>query len=87
MDILSKIIEHDGDCSKFADREVCKVCPLSKLRKKDNGNYYSCIEAVWGDRVPSDKINAVYKETAEQLLVDRAIDDILREDIADDKRK
>lgn len=79
MGILNKIIENDGSCTQWASPSVCKQCPLSKLRKKDDGTYLSCVEALGIEEMTEEQADARYKEVAERLLLDEAIDEILGE--------
>lgn len=46
IEILEKMIENEGECMSFANDEICKKCPMSKLKKREDGYYYSCLEAV-----------------------------------------
>lgn len=79
MNILEKIIENDGSCTKWANPEVCAQCPLSKLRKKQNGHFLSCIEAIGAQDLTEEEADAKYKEIAARLLLDEAVDDLLGE--------
>lgn len=77
MGILEKIIENDGSCTKWANEHVCAKCPLSKLKQKPNGTYYSCIEALGVQELSEEEADAKYKEVASRILLDEAIDDLL----------
>lgn len=77
--ILKKIIESDGSCTQWAKPSICKLCPLSKLKKKEDGNYLSCVEALNIDNMSEEEADARYKEVATRLLLDEAIDEILGE--------
>jgi hypothetical protein len=79
MGILNKIVEEDGSCTKWASPSVCAECPLSKLKKKPDGSYLSCVEALGAQDMTEEEADAKYKEVAERLLLDEAIDDILGE--------
>ena len=77
MGILEKIISSDGSCTQWANQTVCKQCPLSRLRKKEDGTYYSCVEALRAEDMTEEQADARYKEVASRILVDEAIDEIL----------
>jgi hypothetical protein len=77
MGILHKIVENDGSCTHWAGPEVCKQCPLSKLRKKPDGTYLSCVEALGVEDMTEEEADSRYKEVASRLLLDEAIDEIL----------
>lgn len=77
--ILKKIVEAEGSCTQWASPAVCKECPLSKLKQKPDGNYYSCVEALNIDNMTEEEADARYKEVATRLLLDEAIDEILGE--------
>lgn len=78
--ILKKIIENDGSCTLWASPSVCKQCPMSKLKQKEDGHYLSCIEAIGiKDEMSEEEADAKYKEVATRLLLDEAIEEILGE--------
>ena len=77
MNILNKIIENDGSCTQWASPSVCKECPLSKLRQKEDGTYLSCVEALGIEEMTEEEADARYKEVASRILLDEAIDKIL----------
>jgi len=77
--ILKKIVEADGSCTKWASPSVCKQCPLSKLKQKEDGHYLSCVEALGVSEMSEEEADARYKEVAERLLLEEAIDEILGE--------
>ena len=77
MGILNKIIENDGSCTQWASPSVCKQCPLSKLRKKEDGTYLSCVEALGVQDMTEEQADARYKEVASRILLDEAVDEIL----------
>lgn len=79
MGILNKIIESEGSCTQWASSTVCKNCPLSKLRKKEDGTYLSCVEALGIEDMTEEQADAKYKEVASRLLLDETIDEILGE--------
>jgi len=79
MDILIKIIEEEGSCTKWADPSICRQCPLSKLRRKTNGTFLSCVEALGVQEMTEEEADARYKEVASRILLDEAIDEILGE--------
>jgi len=77
--ILSKIIEEEGSCTKWATPSVCRECPLSKLRQKSDGNFLSCIEALGVQEMSEEDADARYKDVAIRILLDEAVDEILGE--------
>ena len=79
MRILNKIIEAEGSCTQWASPTVCSQCPLSKLRKKEDGTYLSCVEALGVQDMTEEEADAKYKEVASRILLDEAIDEILGE--------
>jgi hypothetical protein len=79
MSILAKIIENDGSCTMWANETICSRCPLSKLKKKPNGTYYSCVEALGIQEMSEEEADAKYKEVASRILLDEAIDDLLED--------
>lgn len=79
MDILNKIVENDGSCTQWASPSVCKQCPLSKLRQKEDGTYLSCVEALGIENMTEEEADARYKEVASRILLDEAVDAILGE--------
>lgn len=36
----------DTDSCDSLSQEICKTCPLAKLKKRDDGSYMSCADAV-----------------------------------------
>jgi hypothetical protein len=79
MNILTKIIENDGSCTKWATPSICELCPLSKLKKREDGRFLSCIEALNVQDMSEEEADAKYKEVAGRMLLDEAIDEILGE--------
>ena len=79
MDILKKIVESEGSCTLWAKPSICKQCPLSKLKKKADGSYLSCVEALGVQDLTEEQADAKYKEVASRILIDKAIDDLLGE--------
>ena len=78
MDILLNIIEHDGSCGWVDASRDCPHCPLARLRKRDDGTFLSCLEAVGADYMPEEAVaDALYKEAAERLLLDSEMEKIL----------
>lgn len=78
-EILQKIINEEGSCT-WGNKRVCAVCPLSKLKKRADGNYYSCVEAVGANNLTEEEADAKYKEIAIRLLTDEAIEELLAGD-------
>jgi hypothetical protein len=79
-EILQKIIDEEGNCS-WSNKHICALCPLSKLKQRKDGNYYSCVDAVGVDNMTEEESDARYKEIAKKLLVDEAIDGLLAGDL------
>ena len=79
MDILKKIVESEGSCTIWATPSICKKCPLSKFKKKADGSNLSCIEALGVQDLSEEEADAKYKEVASRILIDKAIDDLLKE--------
>lgn len=79
MGILNKIIENEGSCTQWASKAVCEQCPLSKLKKKSDGTYFSCVEAIGIDNMTEEEADAKYKEVASRILLDETIEEILGE--------
>lgn len=79
MRILSKIIENEGSCTSWANKDICKLCPLSMLKKKEDGTYLSCIEALGAQNMSEEEADARYKEVASRLLLDEEVDEALGE--------
>lgn len=77
--ILQKIVNEEGNCS-WANSRVCAACPMSKLKKRPNGDYYSCVEAVGVNNMTEEEADAKYKEIAIRLLTDEAIEELLAGD-------
>lgn len=76
-EILQRIINEEGNCS-WANKKICAQCPLSRLVKRPDGNYYSCVEAVNAANLNTEEeIDARYKEIATRLLMDEAVDELL----------
>ena len=75
-DILEKIIKEDGSCC-WAKPEICEQCPLSRLKQRADGTYYSCIEAVRIDGETEEDADARYKEIASRILTDMSIEEYL----------
>lgn len=76
--MLSKIIEEEGHCGLWATPDVCRRCPLSRLKQKADGSYLSCVEALDATNVNSEQeADALYKEVAVRLLLERSIEDML----------
>ncbi len=74
--ILQKIINEEGNCS-WANKRICELCPMSKLKQRPNGDYYSCVEAVGVNDLTEEEADAKYKEIAIRLLTDEAIEELL----------
>lgn len=90
IEILEKMIENGGDCKSFAvDESVCANCPMSKLKKRPDGSYYSCLDALGvSDIINSDsimtsniydEINQKYLDEAKKILSDIKIQEMLED--------
>ena len=85
-EILQKIIDEDGSCEwiseEYKDQDVCRLCPLNVLKKKDELNFFCCYEAVNGTaRLSEEEEYRRYKKMAIQLLIDMVItEEILGQD-------
>jgi hypothetical protein len=87
-DILQKIIDENGSCDWTAHSHpqpyyICSVCPMSKLKKREDGEgYLSCYDAI--GILESDthfETDQKYKEKATEVLFDLVLEDLLGEDI------
>mgnify|MGYP003334321598 CR=1 FL=1 len=78
-DILKKIIQEKGNCC-WSKPSICKECPLSRLKQKEDGNWMSCVEAVGIEDLSEEEADAKYLEIATRLLIDKEIDTIIGED-------
>jgi hypothetical protein len=75
-EILSKIIEEDGSCC-WANKHICEQCPLSKLKKKSDDTYFSCIEATGSTGISEEEQDLRYKEIATRILLDMSIEEYI----------
>lgn len=90
-DVLQKIIAEEGSCQwvvyEMRHLNPCRFCPLGHLRRKSNGDYYSCIEAILGEKehgnIPDEEIDRLYKEEAERVLAQLTINEELGVDESD----
>lgn len=78
VDILRRIIREEGNCC-WADPSVCSKCPLGKMRRRDDGNYVSCIEAIDIEGLTEEQADAKYKEAAIRALLDLEIQEALED--------
>ena len=76
-DILQTIVDNDGSCTKWANKSICSACPMSKLKKRKGGGYYSCFEAICASDLTEEEADQKYKEAAIKLLQDMSIEDML----------
>jgi len=74
--ILNRIVQEDGNCC-WSKPSICHLCPMGKLKKKPDGTWLSCIEAIGIENLTEEQADAKYKEVASRLLLDEVIDDIL----------
>lgn len=75
-DILNRIIQEEGNCC-WSKKSICQKCPMSRLKQKSDGTYYSCAESIGIEFLTEEEADAKYKTVAEQLLLNKAIEDIL----------
>lgn len=75
-DILQKIIDENGNCC-WSNPSICEQCPLSKLKKRPDGTYASCVEAVKIDGHTEEEADQRYKEIATRLLLDLNVEEFL----------
>ena len=76
--ILKKIIEENGHCGAWVTTAVCAACPMSRLVMRNKSSYLSCIEALGANEMSEEDADQKYKEVASRLLLEEAIDDLLR---------
>jgi hypothetical protein len=79
-DILDRIISDDGHCGSWAKPSVCAICPISKLRQRKDGSFLSCIETLGVQGMTEEAADAIYKEVAIRLKLNKIVDDLLIED-------
>ena len=78
-EILEKIVKQEGSCTGWATRSICTLCPMSRLKQKADGSYYSCIEALGADQVDSQEDQDIlYKDAAKRALLDMSMEDMLK---------
>lgn len=75
-EILEKIIEEEGNCC-WANKSICEQCPLSKLKKRPDGTYYSCAESVKISGETEEDADARYKEIATRILLEKSIEEYI----------
>lgn len=81
VDILNKIIAEEGSCC-WATPTICNQCPMSRLKKHPNGSWMSCVEAVGVQDISSEEeADAKYKAAAEKLLLENAVEDMLKSQV------
>ncbi len=73
---MNRIIEENGSCC-WADNDICKQCPLSKLKQRPDGTYQSCAEAIRIDGCTEEDADARYKEIAIKVLLDISIEEYI----------
>lgn len=78
IDVLKKIVENDGSCT-WAKPSICKICPMSRLKKKNDKEYVNCIEALGAADVSEDQADKLYLDKAKELLLDKQIEDMLKD--------
>lgn len=80
IDILNKIISTDGQCD-FGSPKICSQCPLSKLKQKDTGTYYGCLEAIGVAGLKGKEVDEKYLEAAQKKLLELEMDNLLGDKI------
>lgn len=80
VDVLKLIILNDGSCSA-PHKTNCKICPLSKLKRRADGSYMNCIEAIGVDGLSEPEADKKYLEKAKSTLLDIEMDNLLENDI------
>ena len=50
---------------------------MSKLKQKDNGDWLSCVEALNAQNLSESEADALYKDTANVMLVDISVEEML----------
>lgn len=77
-DILQQIVDNEGSCTGWANKSVCDMCPMSRLKKRPDGEYYSCFEAICSpDMVSEEEADNRYRDLAVKMLMDAEIEAIL----------
>lgn len=79
IQILEKIISAGGSCDGHTPSD-CRICPLGKARKQDNGSPMGCIEYLSIEGLSEAQANAKYLTAASKALADLEMDRILGED-------
>lgn len=67
-------MDEDGSCC-WSTSDICKQCPLSKLKKREDGTYYSCVDVVKIDGKTEAEADARYKEIASKILTDIVVEE------------
>jgi hypothetical protein len=78
INILKKIIETAGKCD-FATPNICKKCPLSKLKSVERGGYVNCLEAVGAIGLYKDEADLKYLDAAKNKLLDMEMERMLED--------
>ena len=80
-EILQTIVAEDGSCSWIDEKggiDICAQCPMSKLKTRPDGNYYSCVDSLAVHQLNEADQDAIYKAKAEELLLEIDIEDMLK---------
>lgn len=80
IEILNRIVAENGNCSGWAKKATCAACPLSRLKVRSDGTHLSCIEAIDAHNLSEELADARYVDVAKQILLDMAIETMLKED-------
>jgi hypothetical protein len=75
-DILQKIVDNEGSCT-WANKSICNLCPMSRLKKRTDDKYYSCFESICVEGMSEEEADQKYKEAALKILMDEGIEDML----------
>lgn len=75
---LLQLIAQTGDCEHIIHYE-CRSCLLSKYKRRPDGTWMSCLEAVGALNDPGGYKNA-YRLAAQKILADLAIEEMVNGD-------
>lgn len=74
--ILQKIISTGGQCD-FGTPSICRACPLSKLKPKEDGTFLGCLEAIGVVGLKGKEVDDKYLEAANRKLLDLEMEEAL----------
>ena len=85
--ILQRIVDEEGSCTWAFQYDptdtnyICSRCPMSKLKKRDDGSYMGCLSALDVDpQITESEQDKIYKRAAMRLLANESIEDLLKEE-------